>query len=129
MIEEVNSVEREFLLERSGFFKRLWGNLKSLFAGSSWAPLIKSRAEEIRLHTGFILIQLALHAYRLEHGAYPQSVTELVPGYLKALPLDPHGGKPLIYRPTPAGYQLYSVGPNRKDDGCHGDDVAAETSG
>jgi hypothetical protein len=44
-----------------------------------------------------------------------------VPSDLRALgdeiPSDPFTAKPLIYRTTPSGFILYSVGPNRVDDG------------
>jgi hypothetical protein len=65
-----------------------------------------------------LLVALALHAYRLEHGRYPASLTELAPGYLKALPDDPcavEGTFP--YRLKGKSYVLYSVGPDGKDDG------------
>ncbi|MHB0936755.1 MAG: hypothetical protein ACYDCO_23195 [Armatimonadota bacterium] len=36
-----------------------------------------------------LLLAYALRAYKLEHGAYPNSLNALVPAYLKALPADP----------------------------------------
>jgi hypothetical protein len=33
------------------------------------------------------------------------------------MPIDPFSGRPLIYRPDGEGYQLYSIGPDGKDDG------------
>ena len=63
-------------------------------------------------------LKLALHAYRLEHGAYPVKITALVPGYLKAIPDDPFALKgPMQYKLKGSSYVLYSVGPDGKDDG------------
>ncbi len=65
-----------------------------------------------------LLLQLALRAYHLEHNAYPQRLEELVPVYLPRLPEDPFATKgSFAYRPAGARYVLYSVGPDRKDDG------------
>lgn len=61
---------------------------------------------------------LALRAYKLEHGAYPASLTALTPGYLKVVPPDPFAlSGPLRYKRQGAAYSLYSVGPDGKDDG------------
>jgi hypothetical protein len=63
------------------------------------------------------LTVLALKRWRLERGAYPQTLDELMAGgFLKDLPLDPYSDKPLIYKKTDDSFILYSVGPNFKDD-------------
>lgn len=62
-------------------------------------------------------IAAALAAYRDERRKYPEVIEALVPRYLDAVPLDEFSGKPVIYRKTDAGYILYSVGENGKDDG------------
>ena len=56
-------------------------------------------------------------AYRADTGRYPARLAELAPKYLAAVPDDLFAGKPLVYRPSEAGYLLYSVGINGKDDG------------
>lgn len=45
-----------------------------------------------------LLTIIGLEVFRRGHGRYPESLTELVPRYLPALPLDPFDGKPLRYR-------------------------------
>jgi hypothetical protein len=60
---------------------------------------------------------LALQAHRAERGAYPDELAALVPAYLEAVPTDPFDGKPLRYRRDGGSYVLYSVGPDRRDDG------------
>jgi hypothetical protein len=67
-----------------------------------------------------LMTHLAIRRYRLSHGKNPESLTELVPDDLSAVPLDPFSGRRLIYRLNPGGdeaYLLYSVGPDRVDDG------------
>ncbi len=61
-------------------------------------------------------LSFALAAFRADHGHYPASLAELVPHDIQALPNDPFSGRPLVYRPMPKGYALYSVGANGIDD-------------
>lgn len=64
-----------------------------------------------------LAVTLALHGYRLEHGAYPNRLKELVPSYLQHVPRDPfYPRHELRYRRTGGKYVLYSVGPDGKDD-------------
>jgi hypothetical protein len=60
---------------------------------------------------------LAVEGYRLKHGGWPQTLDALVPGWLKAVPVDPYDGKPLRYRHAAEGVVVYSVGKDGKDDG------------
>jgi type II secretory pathway pseudopilin PulG len=68
--------------------------------------------------SALLLTALALHAYRLENGAYPQNLLQLAPKYLKQIPDDPFGlATPLMYQRKGDSYLLYSIGPDGKDDG------------
>ena len=84
---------------------------------------------------------LALREWQLRHGGqFPKSLDALVPEQLTSLPLDPYSGQPFGYarsqgqevpslryvlgaapgkghNSTPGSWLLYSVGPNRSDDG------------
>lgn len=61
---------------------------------------------------------LAVERYRRAHGGLPPPALDaLVPSYLPAVPIDPFSGAPIIYKPGPHVYVLYSVDTNRKDDG------------
>jgi hypothetical protein len=79
------------------------------------------RTEQNRrnLHLAF-----ALAAYHADQGRYPETLAELAPKYLNAIPDDIFSGRPLIYKPEANGYLLYSVGVNGIDDGgrSFGDD-------
>ena len=56
---------------------------------------------------------LAIIDYKKEHGAFPPDLQALGAQDL----VDPFTGKPLVYRPEPNGFLLYSVGPDLTDDG------------
>jgi hypothetical protein len=74
------------------------------------------RAELVRL--GF-----ALAEFRADHGSYPQQLGELSPRYLARVPVDIFAGDATLhYQRQDAGYLLYSVGPNGRDDGGRGPD-------
>jgi len=68
-------------------------------------------------------LPLALAAYRLDHGAYPRAIGDLVPEYAQRVPSDFYSGRPIIYRRAKKGYVLYSVGPNTRDDAGRCDDA------
>jgi hypothetical protein len=65
-----------------------------------------------------LLLALALQAYRLDHGRYPDTLAQLTPHYLKAVPNDPFAAnQPMRYRRQGGKYLLYSIGPDGTDDG------------
>lgn len=71
-----------------------------------------------RTQTPLLMLTMALRAYKLEHGAYPETLTQLTPDYLKAVPADPFAlSGPMRYKRRGANYVLYSLGPDGKDDG------------
>jgi hypothetical protein len=64
-------------------------------------------------------LKLAIRAYRLDHGSLPQELSQLVPAYLSAVPIDPYDPlrKPLRYRIYDDSFLVYSVSKDGKDDG------------
>jgi hypothetical protein len=63
-------------------------------------------------------VACALERYHGAHGRYPESLSDLGPATLKALPDDWMSGQPFHYRRTEDGrFELWSVGPDGKDDG------------
>jgi hypothetical protein len=60
---------------------------------------------------------VAMTRYRLDHGALPARVEDLVPAYLEAVPLDPFDGQPLRLAIRNDQWIIYSIGPDLKDDG------------
>ena len=76
-----------------------------------------------RAHRAITLARLGAVACALErhhraHGRYPESLSGLGPATLKSLPDDWMSGQPFHYRRTEDGrFELWSVGPDGKDDG------------
>lgn len=69
-------------------------------------------------------LAMALVVYKAEKGNYPDKLEALAPALLKTIPQDVFIDKPLKYERREAGYLLYSVGPNTKDDGGSDDSDA-----
>lgn len=75
--------------------------------------LFAARQETILL---LLRTEIALEAYARAHGRYPAMLAGLTPKLLREVPPDPFAAGTLRYRRTPAGYILYSVGPDGVDD-------------
>lgn len=59
--------------------------------------------------------KIALLRYRSDHGRFPESLNELTPDYLNAIPMDPISREPMKYNTKKN--VVYSIGFNMKDDG------------
>jgi hypothetical protein len=76
------------------------------------------QAAEAEAHRRILIAALALERYHTRRGAYPTTLADLAPDFLKTEPLDFMDGKPLRYQLNTDGhYLLYSVGLDRADDG------------
>jgi hypothetical protein len=82
-------------------------------ATSKYSEAIRRKVANVRC----MLTLLAVERYRRQQGAWPKTLAELTPKLLKAVPLDPYDGKPLRYMEVPDGVIVYSIGPDRADDG------------
>src|SRR5207253_10776096 len=87
-------------------------------ADSIWFIDTKMQAEN-----ALLAILFALRAYKMEHGAYPKTLTQIAGDgkYLKKVPRDPfefgtYASMP-VYKRVGDKYLLYSVGPDGKDNG------------
>jgi hypothetical protein len=60
---------------------------------------------------------LAVERFRLARKRLPETLRELVPQFLSAVPIDPFDGQPLRYHPTAKRYLIYSVGAGVRDGG------------
>ena len=81
---------------------------------------VNSRFNATRTEGGsaLVLVALALRAYKLEQGIYPDKLDTLMPNYLQKIPADPFGnGENLRYKKQGATYKLWSIGPDSKDNG------------
>lgn len=113
--EAILSRDRAWSAVAFDWWGRLWvwkDNLVGTTAETYRAALTRSDMPR-RLTTA----EAAVRRYIIQLGSPPESLESLVPVYLSTVPQDPYSGEPLVYRRTPDGYLLYSVGPNRTDDG------------
>jgi hypothetical protein len=71
-----------------------------------------------------LLMEVALHSYYSERDEFPSRLSELVPGFIPEIAIDPFSteGEPLVYRRLEDKYVLYSLGQNRRDDDGSGQD-------
>ena len=103
-------------------------NLRSMFSGSIGsmsATVRKTMAAETCRRV--VITAIALKRFQLKHGTFPEKLSELMPEYVAAVPLDAVDGQPLRYRQNGDGtYLLYSVGEDGLDGG--GDLTPAKTT-
>jgi hypothetical protein len=68
---------------------------------------------------GALEVVLAAQIYRREQGKFPEKAEDLLDGILDDLPADPFAkaGETIHYRRLPEGFAVWSIGPNRRDDG------------
>ncbi len=97
-----------------------YGNTSAYFAMAKITVPSLSRAIELwGRRTGLVrsaIAALAVERYRLERGAWPESLAVLVPEHLPKVPLDPFDGQPLRYRRTDTGIIIYSIGEDGYDN-------------
>jgi hypothetical protein len=64
-------------------------------------------------------LEIALRLYQSDHAQFPAALSDLVPSYLPDLPTDPFAsrGQNFRYMPSKGEFKLWSVGPDRNDDG------------
>jgi type II secretory pathway pseudopilin PulG len=94
------------------------GNYVSRCHGAIMRSRARAQIENGMTQKALLTAALALRAYRLDNGAYPGDLRDLVPDYLGAVPQDPFAGDAALrYRIDGDRYILYSIGPDGVDDG------------
>jgi hypothetical protein len=99
---------------------RLYDRLRFLFSSEpfSVSDSVIRQALCAQVQQQMAITAIAIHRYHLRTGIFPPNLSVLVPKYLPALPRDSMNGKALRYQLDPgAGFVLYSVGEDGKDDG------------
>jgi hypothetical protein len=64
-----------------------------------------------------LAVESALLCFHARIGSYPSDLSHLAPDCIATVPFDPFTGTGFKYRPTPAGFVLYSLGPLGHDHG------------
>jgi hypothetical protein len=75
-----------------------------------------SRATRCEVDLRMTAVVCTLTGYARVHGEPPERLDQLAPDFLPAVPIDPFDGKPLRYRREGAGWVVWSVGSDMKDD-------------
>ncbi len=75
------------------------------------------QAEFTTMRRDGMLVTLALHLYQRRHGHWPDSLNQLVPTFLPAVPPDRFDGRPLRYALVDGLPVVYSIGANHQDNG------------
>ena len=84
------------------------------------AAVVKAemRNKTIVAQERLLLTELALRCYQSDRGAVPARLDDLVTNYLSKVPGDPFSSGSMVYHPAQnAAWLVYSVGPDRIDDG------------
>ncbi len=77
-----------------------------------------NKLARVEVARNIVVTAIALKRYELQNHHLPNALDELVPNFLKTVPVDFMDGKSLRYRPNADGlFLLYSVGENGVDDG------------
>jgi hypothetical protein len=102
--------------------KKFHGPLKFFYVGTLTTTknmkLSVLRVASVETERRLAITAIAMGRYQQKHGAAPARLRDLVPEFLNGVPLDCMSGKELCYRLKPgAGFVLYSVGEDGKDDG------------
>ncbi|MBW1772021.1 MAG: ankyrin repeat domain-containing protein [Deltaproteobacteria bacterium] len=92
------------------------GGLISAVAGVPRLSRYSIRPHFAQAHVGLQNLALAVSAFYRENDRYPSRYMELLPGYIREIPIDPFDGKFLKMSAVDGGMILYSVGPDFKDD-------------
>jgi len=82
------------------------------------SPLRRERVNDHLVRTRALSTAIALRLYHFDHDQFPLTLTQLIPNYLPAIPLDPHAesATALRYLADQHSALIYSVGTDRRDD-------------
>jgi hypothetical protein len=109
--------DRSWARRRFGAYYTIVGRLAAYRSLRQNEQRFREKCDRSENAVRLMRTDMALRLYRLEKSSYPARLEELVPQYLDSVPIDPFSEKPLIYKPQTNSYLLYSIGPDRKDDG------------
>ena len=93
-------------------------NIPPLYDGPEGKWLVNEYAAIINRHRTTMIV-LALKAWKIEHGAFPKTLDELVGPYFKQLPNDPYSGVPYLYYPEGLRIPLVEIRWNYQFDYSH----------
>ena len=90
--------------------------LSALLIGAQKAYIEKAGFSETMLQ--MVITAVAIKRYQIQNKRMPDSLSQLIPAFLKQIPKDPLDGQPLRYKINSDGRMLlYSIGKDYVDDG------------
>lgn len=99
-------------------FPSVEDNPYAIFSRNAYQLPSLKKAMQATIVRNVVVTAIALKRYQLRHHRLPRTLNELVPAWLKSVPVDCINGRPLCYRRETHGmFLLYSVGKNGKDEG------------
>lgn len=125
--DEIQQMEKAFV--RQGLRKTM-NPIQWVTAWWQLRPAIKrsqDKNNQILARLRLLMMELVLRCRQSDQGRAPERLDQLVPKYLQRVPTDPFSGQSLIYRARHTNWLLYSIGPDRVDDG--GNPVGRSQSG
>jgi hypothetical protein len=90
------------------------------FLTKLWFPALERVGMiDLRIHAQLDCARavLGVERFRLAEGRLPETLEQLVPKFIEAVPIDPFDSKPLRYKRLEKGYTIYSVGEDGEDNG------------
>ncbi|TWU28317.1 hypothetical protein Pla144_16040 [Bythopirellula polymerisocia] len=119
-LEDVVYRDRIWTQHTQGWHAHLMQFLEAVSEESFWSSYAYYNSDRRnRAVLRLLQLEFALRAWKAEHHEWPESLAELVPAIIPAVPIDPFSpdGKPLQYVRIDDGFVLYSVGQNEIDEG------------
>ena len=114
---EVGRLERVFMRAQIRKYPNPLVGIAEWWQTRSVIASVEGKHNLIIARHRLLLVELALRCYRAEVGQPPSKLENLVPKYVAQLPEDPFTRKPFTYRPSGTNWLLYSIGPDKTDDG------------
>ena len=92
----------------------VWHTIDQLFL-DNWTRWYE-RVEQSQVEIEILRTCIATKKFHLEHARYPESLDELVGGYIQSVPTDFKTGEPVKYRRLTNGALIYTLGRNQEDN-------------
>jgi len=115
--EDTASLEKAMLVDGRRAFSERFGQVLLVMFGPQ-VTVLADINDHAAMRLNLDKLGFALAAYRADHGSFPARLADLMPKYVAEVPEDFFNGSDLHYRREGAGFLLYSVGTNGRDDGA-----------
>jgi hypothetical protein len=91
----------------------IWGRTPTTAVGQVLPDVV----HRVACQSDLLMADLAVRTYAADRGELPETLADLVPQYLQAVPADAYSGSPLNYRKVGEEFVLYSTGQDGEDNG------------